>query len=29
MKPGAVCKPVLQETQSGSTTIKEFEKIWV
>ena len=26
MKPGAICKPVLQQTQSGSTTIKEFER---
>jgi hypothetical protein len=29
MKPGAICKPVLQQTQSGSTTIKEFERAWV
>ena len=27
MKPGKVCKPVLQQTQSGSTTVKEFEKV--
>jgi hypothetical protein len=27
LKPGNKCKPVLQETQSGSTTVKEFERV--
>ena len=26
MKPGTICKPILQQTQSGSTTVKEFER---
>lgn len=27
MKPGGRCKPVLQQTSSGSTTVKEFERV--
>ena len=27
MKPGGRCKPILQETTSGSTTVKEFERV--
>jgi DNA polymerase-3 subunit alpha len=27
MKPGNVCKPVMQTTQSGSVTVKEFERV--
>jgi len=27
MKPGGRCKPILQETTSGSITVKEFEKV--
>ena len=27
MKPGTRCKPVLQQTSSGSTTVKEFERV--
>jgi DNA polymerase-3 subunit alpha len=27
MKPGGRCKPILQETTSGSITVKEFERV--
>ena len=27
MKPGGRCRPILQETSSGSTTVKEFERV--
>ena len=27
MKPGGVCKPILNTTSSGSTTVKGFERV--